>query len=57
MDINTLRILVTVLGFVCFMGIAIWAYSSVSKRRFDEAAMQPIADDDMPSADTRSQQQ
>lgn len=48
MDINDLRSIVTVLGFVCFACIAVWAYSSRAKAGFEEAANLPLADDDAP---------
>ncbi|MCB1957577.1 MAG: cbb3-type cytochrome c oxidase subunit 3, partial [Rhodocyclaceae bacterium] len=40
-----------VLGFLCFLGIAAWAYSSKAKKGFDEAAQLPFADDDMPGTE------
>nr|MBL8456620.1 cbb3-type cytochrome c oxidase subunit 3 [Zoogloeaceae bacterium] len=46
MDINDLRSILTVLGFVCFVGICLWAYSSRAKAGFDEAAQLPFGDDD-----------
>ncbi len=39
------RVIVTVLSFVCFIGIVLWAFSSHRKKAFDEAAMLPFADD------------
>ncbi|NCP64252.1 MAG: cbb3-type cytochrome c oxidase subunit 3 [Paraglaciecola sp.] len=36
----------TVLVFVCFIGIVMWAYSKKSKKRFDEA--QNLIFDDEP---------
>lgn len=45
MDLNLARAVVTVLAFVAFVGIAIWAYSGVSRQRFDEAARLPLDDD------------
>lgn len=36
----------TVLVFVCFIGIVLWAYSKKSKKRFDEA--QNLVFDDEP---------
>ena len=44
MDIETARILVTVVSFAVFVGIALWAYGS--GRRFDEAARLPFAEGD-----------
>lgn len=46
MDINDWRALATVLAFVVFVGIVLWAYSGKRKRAFDEAARAPIDDDD-----------
>ncbi len=45
MDINDMRSIVTVLSFVTFIGIVWWAYSRRSRRRFEEAARLPFADD------------
>jgi cytochrome c oxidase cbb3-type subunit 4 len=36
----------TVLVFIAFVGIVIWAYSSKRKRAFDEAARLALDDDD-----------
>lgn len=44
MEINTLRSLVMVLGLVIFIAIFIWAWSSKSKKGFDEAANLPFED-------------
>lgn len=46
MDINTLRTLVTVLAFVTFVGIVLWAYSGRARRRFEEAARLPFEEDE-----------
>jgi cytochrome c oxidase cbb3-type subunit 4 len=45
MDINTLRAVLTVAAFACFVGIAWWAYSRQSRARFAEAANLPFADE------------
>jgi cytochrome c oxidase cbb3-type subunit 4 len=45
-DINTIRSLVTVLAFVSFVGIVLWAYSGRARRGFDEAAQLPFAEDE-----------
>ena len=42
MDINILRIGVTVTGFVLFVGILIWAWRPKQKADFDEAAQLPF---------------
>ena len=48
MDLNDLRILITVLSFVVFVGIVYWAYSARQRARFDEAANLPFADAELP---------
>jgi len=45
-DINDLRSIVTLLLFVAFIGIVAWAWSRRNKKRFDEAANLPFADED-----------
>ena len=45
MDINLLRSIVTLLAFVLFIGIVVWAWSSRNKTRFEEAARLPFEDD------------
>ncbi|MCA3213154.1 MAG: cbb3-type cytochrome oxidase subunit 3 [Burkholderiales bacterium] len=49
MDLNTARALLTLVAFVCFIGIVWWAYHRKSKGQFDEAARLPFADDTQPS--------
>jgi cytochrome c oxidase cbb3-type subunit IV len=44
MDVNDLRIVVTVLSFVAFLGIVVWALSRKNAARFDEAARLPFMD-------------
>ncbi len=44
MDVNLLRIVVTVLSFVAFAGIAAWAWSRANQARFAEAAQLPFVD-------------
>lgn len=46
MDINTLRGIATVLAFVAFIGVCWWAFGSRRKKRFDEAANLPFADEE-----------
>jgi cytochrome c oxidase cbb3-type subunit IV len=46
MDVNDLRIAVTLLSFACFGGIVVWAWSRRNRSRFDEAAMLPFAAED-----------
>lgn len=53
--INDFRVWVTVLGFVCFLGICFWAYSKYAKSGFDEAAQLPFTDDDdAPAAEDKN---
>jgi cytochrome c oxidase cbb3-type subunit IV len=49
-ELNDLRVVTTVVGFVCFLGICFWAYSKHAKSGFDEAAQLPFTDDDLPAA-------
>lgn len=50
MDINDARSIVTLLAFLCFLGIVFWAYSGSTKRRFEEAANLPFMDDELSAA-------
>lgn len=47
MDVVDLRVIITVVSFIAFLGIVFWAYNSRRKLNFDEAAMLPFADDEM----------
>lgn len=47
MDINDLRALATVFVFAAFIAICVWAYGGKRKKRFDEAANLPFADDEV----------
>ena len=42
MNIENLRIVVTVLSFACFGGLVVWAWSARNRRGFDEAARLPF---------------
>lgn len=46
-----MRSILTVLGFVCFLGICFWAYSKKAQTGFDEAARLPFGEDDAPTVD------
>ncbi|MGD8174693.1 cbb3-type cytochrome oxidase subunit 3 [Marinimicrobium sp. ARAG 43.8] len=46
MDQGTLGAIATVLVAVAFAGVCWWAFSPRRKKRFDEAANLPFADDD-----------
>jgi cytochrome c oxidase cbb3-type subunit IV len=45
LDINTLRSLATVLSFITFIGIIVWAYSRRNAADFEEAARLPFEQD------------
>jgi cytochrome c oxidase cbb3-type subunit 4 len=44
-DINTLRSIATVAGFITFIGILMWAYSSRNAADFEKAANLPFEQD------------
>jgi len=44
-DVNTLRSLVTVVSFLTFVGIIVWAYSRKNADDFNEAANLPFEQD------------
>lgn len=44
-DINTARVVVTLLSFAMFIGIMVWAYSSKNASEFDEAGKLPFDQD------------
>jgi len=44
MDLDVLRYTVTVLSFVIFGGICVWALSARNKARFDEAQQLPFVE-------------
>lgn len=50
MDVNLLRIAVTLLSVVAFVGIVAWAWSKRRRRSFDEAARLPFAESVPPAA-------
>ena len=45
MSVNELRIAVTIVSFVAFIGIVAWAWSRRNRASFDEAARLPFADE------------
>lgn len=55
MDINDLRSIITVVSFLTFIGIVIWAWSSRRKEAFDEAA-RLVFDEDEPESTLSAQQ-
>lgn len=56
MDYITWRIVYTVLVFVLFIGIVVWAYGRGQKSRFDEAA-QSIFNEDNNTSQTATKQE
>ena len=50
MDPIVLHIIWTVVSFVFFVGIIVWAYSGKRKATFDAAAQLPLEDDEFVSA-------
>ncbi len=44
-DVNTLRAMATVLSFMTFIGIVVWAYSRRNATDFEEAARLPFEQD------------
>ena len=46
MEINTLRAIVTVVTFLVFIGIIVWAWSGRNAKSFDEAAQLPFKQDE-----------
>ena len=52
-SINTMRTVVTVVSFLVFIGIVIWAWSARRKSQFDKAARLPL-DDDRPQPTSNS---
>ena len=45
MDVNTLRIVATLVTFATFIGIGLWAYARGNRERFEEAARLPFEQD------------
>ena len=45
MDIDDLRAVMTVVSFVAFLGIVLWACGRERKRTFDDAARLPFTDE------------
>jgi cytochrome c oxidase cbb3-type subunit 4 len=48
MDIQTVRIFITVIAFILFVGIWLWAWSARRRAGFEEAARIPFDDDELP---------
>jgi cytochrome c oxidase cbb3-type subunit 4 len=46
MSVNELRIAITILSFVAFIGVVAWAWSRRNQGRFEEAAGLPFTGDE-----------
>lgn len=46
MGINSLRTVITVLAFIAFVGIVVWAWNAKRKSSFEEAAQLPFDEGD-----------
>ncbi len=51
MDIITFHSIYTVVMLTIFVGIFLWAWSSKQKKRFEEAANLPFADEEQEETD------
>ena len=45
MDLNTLRIIMTLISFAVFIGIIAWALAPGNRAAFEEASLIPLSDD------------
>ncbi|CAB0149949.1 hypothetical protein PSI9734_00522 [Pseudidiomarina piscicola] len=57
MDYITWRSFYTVLVFVLFIGIVLWAYSKGRKKRFDEAANSIFEEDELKKTKSNNTEQ
>jgi len=53
MDINTVRGLSTIFVAIAFFGVCWWALSPKRKKKFDEAANLPFADEELSQLSAR----
>jgi len=53
---GTIGSIFTVIVFVSFIGVVIWAFSSRNKKSFDEAANLPFADEDEHQSTKKNQE-
>ena len=45
MDVNAFRSILTVVALLVFLGIVFWAYSSKSRKHFEQAALSVLNDE------------
>ncbi len=50
MDLNTLRITMTLISFAVFIGIIAWALAPGNRVAFEEASLIPLTDDEPAAA-------
>ena len=55
MDINDLRSWHTVVLFVVFIGIVVWAWSGKRRKDFDEAANLPLNEPEHPRVENKKE--
>lgn len=48
MDVNALRIAVTIVSLIVFVGIVAWAWSKRNRKRFEEASRLVLGDENRP---------
>lgn len=51
MDINTLRSLMTLISFLTFVAIIVWAFKRSNRAAFEEAGRLPLLDDEPVAAE------
>nr|WP_136252203.1 cbb3-type cytochrome c oxidase subunit 3 [Ningiella ruwaisensis] len=56
MDQGTIGSIFTVIVFVSFVGVVIWAFSSRNKKKFDEAANLPFEDEEKHESSKKDQE-
>ena len=44
-DINLIRSIITLIAFICFVVIAVWAWLPRNRQTFDEIGMLPLRDE------------
>lgn len=57
MDIGTIHSIWTLLVFIVFIGIVLWAWSGKRKPSFDKASMIPLEDDDSGLTENNSEEE
>jgi len=55
MELNVLRSVMTLISFLVFLGIVVWAWKGRRREAFDAAAQLPFVDDEPSDAAQRSQ--